>query len=294
MSNQVYKLAHVLHIENLKDVKHTAAVLEQVTSESLRLKYHKKCSFVVVRDTFEAFEQMSLKRFDCVIIDERVEFSAYEAIQTIRTLIPDIPILIILPAHNFEVALEDSGSVGCTHALERDYTSEQYCTALQSMLNMPQEQIFDIPSVTHFPWEVISPPIHEIAANTANFQNFQLLQPHQYQHLHQQHTNSPVDLVTAQETSSQSLPPSLLAHPSMSPDSLLQNAMQFFSAQRSAANKTEGATSTQPHVTHHEETITHEDQPYNTTLQVEDFALDSESFQNAMNLFNATDNKTTV
>lgn len=311
MSIQHSHLSHVLHIENVEDVKQTTSTLEQVTRHSPRLQRY-VCSFVVVRDTFEAFEQMSLKHFDCVIIDESVEFNAYEAIQTIRTLMPEIPILIILPVHNFERALEDSGAAGCTHALESSYTSDQYCTALFNMLNLPQAQIHDIQSITHFPWEmsdaissdeatvnIHSAPMSDLAI-PAHFHGgvatldsnpepnpLHMPAPPPNQQFEAHHERS----MTQQH------------QPTMSPG-LLHDAMQFFKAQRSAnaavKNGQNNATTLQRGGSEQNEDDTlpgltiGESHQNVSTLEVEDFPLDSENFRASMMLFNANERKTTV
>lgn len=211
-------LAHVLHIEHLADIKQTVSILEQETRH--RLTSH-ICSFVVVRDTFEAFELMAHKRFDCIIIDENVEFNAYEAVQTIRTLIPDIPILMILHSQITElnVALQESEAVGCTHILMSNYTNEEYCTALQNMLSMEQELFHSLQNVTHFPWEKNYIPPKQ--TQTASSSSFHHIPPSHDSHVHPSPPLPPP------------LPAALMQHPSMSPD-LLVNAMQFFNAQRTA------------------------------------------------------------
>ena len=213
MSVCVAKLAHVLHIEQLHDVKETASVLELETRQ--RFKDY-ICSFVVVRDTFEGFEVMAHKRFDCVVIDEKVQFNAYETAQIIRTLMPSIPILMILHSTVPDLKVEESAAAGCTHLLTSNFTNDDYCTALRNMLAVKENVDVDH-NITCFPWNDHIPSMQELAnlqrsshyspSNESNFQLSALLPP--------------------------SLPASLMQHPSMSSD-LLSNARQFFEAQRCA------------------------------------------------------------
>ena len=150
MANQHrVELARVLHVEPVPEVKRTVSLLEK---ETRRRFAEWICSFVVVQDSFEALDMLAHKKFDCIIVDERVDFNAYDAIQIIRTLMPSIPILIILHSLDLTVALNESEAVGCTHVLRHDFSIDQYCTALQHMLHI-KHQFPSKPCLNRFPWD---------------------------------------------------------------------------------------------------------------------------------------------
>lgn len=308
ISPRQVSLAHMLHIEYLADVKQTVSVLEQETRQSPRLPGH-ICSFVVVRDTFEAFEIIAHKRFDCIIIDENVEFSAYEAVQTMRRLMPDIPILMILHSRTMaelNIALKESEAVGCTHILASNFTYEEYCTALQHMLSMQKKRFHALHEVTHFPWEKSTlsnhtgPNFHYLppSQNTDGgcFTHYPPLCP-------RSHPATPLP---------PPLPASLMQHPSMSSD-LLVNAMQFFNAQRSAHQQFSQQFQQQHQQLQQsmrpepvlqgsgdkaENICNSETEEYDkcfsndTTIQVDNVNMDS--FNEAMLIVNACDTNTTV
>lgn len=140
-----FKLIKVLHIEKINGCRERAA---QKESHSVGLVPERVFTVTIVKDSYQAFDQIALKNYDVIVIHEDVEdMNAHETAMIIRNGDKLIPLLLLAPAGEtcIEYKLNCLQQTGFSHVLIEPYTDDDYFFAIAAM---QQERSDGNPAVT--------------------------------------------------------------------------------------------------------------------------------------------------